>query len=80
MSPPPPSPLILCSLCIIDAGGQCHLLQFFMRCRPPASMVPFPGFGARRVAPASDNGAVLPWWWWQWDNCVLLAPVKAPVS
>eukprot|EP00957_Ditylum_brightwellii_P051296 3889245-Ditylum_brightwellii.AAC.1 len=31
-----------------------------------------PGFGTRRVAPASDDGAALPWWQWQWDDCVPL--------
>eukprot|EP00957_Ditylum_brightwellii_P156171 11887318-Ditylum_brightwellii.AAC.1 len=34
--------------------------------------MPFPGFGARRVAPASDNGTALPWWGWQQNNGVLL--------
>eukprot|EP00957_Ditylum_brightwellii_P146512 11154588-Ditylum_brightwellii.AAC.1 len=31
-------------------------------------LVSFPGFGARRVAPASNNSAASPWWGWQWDN------------
>eukprot|EP00957_Ditylum_brightwellii_P106990 8163318-Ditylum_brightwellii.AAC.1 len=56
-------------------GGQCHLLRFCPHYRPPALLVPFPGFWARRVAPASDDGAVLPWWQWWWDNCVPLGSV-----
>eukprot|EP00957_Ditylum_brightwellii_P029298 2214540-Ditylum_brightwellii.AAC.1 len=58
-------------------GGQCRLLQFFPRYRPPVLLVPFPGFGARRVASASDDGAVLPWWGWRWGDGVLLVPIKA---
>eukprot|EP00957_Ditylum_brightwellii_P136876 10437854-Ditylum_brightwellii.AAC.1 len=80
MSPPPPSPPTSCSQCTNDAGWQCCLLQFCTHCRPPVSLVPFPGFGARIVAPASDNGVALPWWQWRWDNCVLMVPVKAHES
>eukprot|EP00957_Ditylum_brightwellii_P121560 9270778-Ditylum_brightwellii.AAC.1 len=39
-----------------------------------------PGFGARRAALASDGVTALPWWGWWWDNCVLMAPLKAPKS
>eukprot|EP00957_Ditylum_brightwellii_P063494 4819714-Ditylum_brightwellii.AAC.1 len=80
ISPPPPFPPILCSQCISDAGGQCCLLRFCMDFRPPVLLVPFPGFGARRVAPAVDNGTALSWWGWQWDNGILLVPVKVQDS
>eukprot|EP00957_Ditylum_brightwellii_P141243 10761052-Ditylum_brightwellii.AAC.1 len=56
--------------------GQCCLLQCCMHCRPPASLVSFPGFGARTVAPASDKGAAFPWWQWQQDDFVLLIDGK----
>eukprot|EP00957_Ditylum_brightwellii_P071011 5396305-Ditylum_brightwellii.AAC.1 len=57
--------------------GQYCLLQLSLHYRPPALLVSFPTFGARRVAPASDNNAVLPWWRWLWDNCVPLVPLEA---
>eukprot|EP00957_Ditylum_brightwellii_P016862 1271384-Ditylum_brightwellii.AAC.1 len=56
------------------------LLKSLPTPRPPAPLVPFPGLGVRRVATASDNGTALSWWGWQWDDCVLLVPVKAPNS
>eukprot|EP00957_Ditylum_brightwellii_P139887 10659799-Ditylum_brightwellii.AAC.1 len=47
---------------------------------PPALLVPLPGFGARRVAPASDNSAASPWLRWQQNNGVLLVTVEAHKS
>eukprot|EP00957_Ditylum_brightwellii_P095990 7313724-Ditylum_brightwellii.AAC.1 len=43
----------------------------------PALLVPIPGFWARTVAPAVDDGTLLTWWQWQQDDSVLLVPTEA---